>query len=203
MAQRESLVAWFNRYMQLEAAGDAENTILAKRRDLNGFLSYFMEAVGADLPDLWTRSVTAGYVKYQERLCRKSPTTINRALATLRHCANWIHAQRPFLAGDHCQRIHDLHTEAPEWKGLKDIEVTRLKSAAEQLLHLKCRRNQNPIRDYAIFLVLLHTALRVSELLALDLSQYQGKHLLNVRRKGKNVTRRVFLAQEAREALEQ
>ena len=200
--QRESLVVWFNLYMQLEAAADADNTIHAKRRDLNGFLSFFVEAIGSDHPDQWTRSLTAGYVKYLEKGCRKSPTTINRALATLRHCASWIHRQRPFLAGDPCQRVNDLRTEAPEWKGLKDIEVTRLKSAAEQLLHLKCRRNQNPLRDYAIFLVLLHTALRISELLSLDLDQYQGKHLLNVKRKGKNFTRRSFLAQEAREALD-
>jgi integrase/recombinase XerD len=82
------------------------------------------------------------------------------------------------------------------------MEVTRLKAAAEQLLHLKSRRNQNPLRDRAIFLVLLHTGLRISELLALDLDQYRGKHFHNVRRKGKTVTRKTFLAQEAREALD-
>jgi integrase/recombinase XerD len=58
------------------------------------------------------------------------------------------------------------------------------------------------VRDYAIFLVLLHTGLRISELLALELDQHHGKHFTNVRRKGKGVTRKVFLAQEAREALE-
>ena len=42
------------------------------------------------------------------------------------------------------------------------------------------------LRDHAIFLVLLHTALRISELLTLDLDQYRGKHLLNVKRKGRN-----------------
>jgi integrase/recombinase XerD len=39
-------------------------------------------------------------------------------------------------------------------------------------------------------------------LLALDLDQYHGKHLFNVKRKGRNVTRKVFLAQDAREALD-
>ena len=117
-------------------------------------------------------------------------------LATLRHCANWIHFHRPFLAGNPCERVNDLRTEAPEWKGLKDIEVTRLKAAAEQLLHVKRRRNQNPLRDYAILLVLLHTGLRISELLSLELDQYQGKHFVNVRRKGKSVTRKVFLCRK-------
>jgi len=69
------------------------------------------------------------------------------------------------------------------------------------LIHIRRRRNQTPIRDFAIFLVLLHTGLRVFALLTLDFAQYWGKHLLNVRRKGKKVTRRVFLAKGAREAL--
>ena len=195
-------MAWFNLYMTVEAAAGAENTAEAKRRDLNGFLDFFTHAVGSDHPDHWTRSVTTGYLKLLEKQHRKSPTTINRALATLRHAANWLHRQRPFLAGNPCERVNDLNTEAPEWKGLKDIEVTRLKAAGEQLLHLKRRRNQNAVRDYAIFLVLLHTGLRISELLSLELDQYRGKHFLNVKRKGKNVTRRVFLAQEPREALD-
>jgi integrase/recombinase XerD len=200
--QAESLVAWFNLYMNFEAAAGAENTAQAKRRDLNAFLDFFTQAVGSDHPDHWTRSMTAGFLKHLEKQQRKCPTTINRTLATLRHCANWIHRHRPFLAGNPCERVNDLRTEAPEWKGLRDIEITRLKTAAEQFLHLKKRRNQNPIRDYAIFLVLLHTGLRISELLSLDLDQYQGKHFVNVRRKGKSVTRKVFLAQEARETLE-
>ena len=65
--------------------------------------------------------------------------------------------------------------DEPEWKGLTDIEVTRLKAAAEQLIHLKRRRNQHPIQNHAIFHTLLRTGLRVSELLRLDLDQYEGK----------------------------
>jgi integrase/recombinase XerD len=198
----DSLLAWFNLYMQIEGTAGSPNTARAKQRDLAGFLHYFTAAVGADHPDQWTRSLTAGYVRHLANERRKSPTTINRTLATLRHCSAWIHRQRPFLAGNPCHRINDLHTEAPEWKGLTEIQITRLKAAGEQLLHLKRRRNQHAVRDLAIFLVLLYTGLRISELLALEFDQYQGKHLHNVRRKGKNVTRKVFLAQEPREALD-
>src|SRR5207249_3058998 len=49
---------------------------------------------------------------------------------------------------------------------------------------------------------LLHTGLRVSELLSLDLGQYEGKHFVNVKRKGRKVSAKVFLAGEAREALD-
>ena len=49
---------------------------------------------------------------------------------------------------------------------------------------------------------MLDTAFRVSELVSLDLEQYQGKHFTNVKRKGNHVTDRVFVGQAAREALD-
>ena len=76
--QADSLLAWFNLYMQLEAAAGAENTAQAKRRDLNTFLDFFTHAIGSDHPDQWTRSLTTGFLKYLEKQQRKSPTTINR-----------------------------------------------------------------------------------------------------------------------------
>lgn len=199
--KRDSLVAWFNLYIGLEARANAENTIQAKKRDLRSFLEFFNEATGCVEVDLWTRSITSDFLKRLQTE-KRSPSTVNRVLATLRHCAKWIHKRRPFLAGDPTERIQELRVDDPEWKGLKDIELTRLKAAAEQLVHLRTRRNQQPMRDRAIFLVLLRTGLRVSELLRVDLDQYQGKHFVNVTRKGRKVTRSVFVAQEAREALD-
>jgi integrase/recombinase XerD len=145
--------------------------------------------------------VTGGFLRHLQGAGKK-PTSINRGLATLRHCAGWLHRLRPFLAGNPFDRIGDLQLDDPEWKGLSSLEVTRLCSAAEQLLMLKTGKNQLPIRDHAIFLVLLNTGLRVSELLDLDLAQYEGKHFLNVKRKGKKVTRSVFLPRDARDALD-
>jgi integrase/recombinase XerD len=198
---RTSLAAWFNLYMGIETGANADNTIAAKTRDLKSFLDFFSRATGCDQIDLWTRSITGDFVKALQKE-KRSPTTINRTLATLRHCASWIQRQRPFLAGNPTERIKDIAVDDPEWKGLSDIEVTRLKAAAQQLVHVKRRRNQQPIRDFAIFQVLLRTGLRVSELLRLDLDQYEGKHFCDVKRKGRKVTRRVFLAAEAREALD-
>jgi len=200
--KKNSLVQWFNLYLGIEGRAGSDNTFQAKRRDLESFLSFLMTAAGTDHPDQWTRSLTTDYLKHLERKEEKSPTTINRVLSTLRHCSKWIASQRQFLAGPPCDRIEDLQLEDPEWKGLEDIEITRLKSAAEQLIHLHSRANQHPVRNYALFIVLLHTGLRVSELLSLQTKQYDGKHLKNVKRKGKAVTRKVFLSKDAREALD-
>lgn len=207
--RRSSLMAWLSLYMTIEAGDPESNTFQAKAQDLSRFMGFFGFATGSDHPDQWARSISTGFVKHllktrSEKTGNKlAPSTVNRVLATVRHTARWIHRQRPFLAGLPMERIQDLQTPEPTWKGLSDLEVTRLRSAAEQLLHLNTRANQNPIRDQAMLLVLLGTALRVSELIALDLEQYQGKHFRNVKRKGNNVTGRVFLPQEARDVLEE
>jgi site-specific recombinase XerD len=200
--KQTSLAAWFNLYIELEAGANSENTQKAKTADLQAFLDYFLKVVGTDHLDQWTRSVTGGLIRHLEKKEKRRATTINRMLATLRHAARWIHGHRPFLAGNPLDRIQDLVEDDPEWKGLTDIEVTRLKSAAEQLVKLKARKNQQPHKGYAVLQVLLGTGLRVSELLACDLEQYQGKDLINVTRKGRKVTRSVFLPKDAREAME-
>ncbi len=200
--RKNSLVEWFNLYLGIEGRAGSDNTFKAKRRDLESFLAFLLKSAGTDHPDQWTRSVTRDFLKHLERKEDKSPSTINRVLSTLRHCSTWIASQRPFLAGPPCDRIDDLELEDPERKGLEDIEITRLKSAAEQLIPMKTRANQHPVRNYALLTVLLHTGLRVSELLSLTLRQYDGKHFKNVKRKGKAVTRKVFIGKDAREALD-
>ena len=113
---------------------------------------------GSDHPDQWTRSVSQGFVKEllrakSERTGKKlAPTTVNRVLATLRNTARWIHHQRAFLAGYPMERISDVTIPEPEWRGLADVDVTRLKSAAEQLVHIHTRVDQNALRDQVILL---------------------------------------------------
>ena len=205
--RRNSLIAWFKIYMAVEGGEPGSHTHKAKAADLSRFANYFQEMTGADQVNQWTRSISQSFVKHllktrSERTGRKlAPNTINRVLATVRNAARWVHRQRPFLAGNPMERISDVHTPEPESRGLSDVAVTRLKAAAEQRLHVSTRADQNALRDQALLLILLDTALRVSELIALDLEQYQGKHFHNVRRKGNNVTARVFIGKVAKEAL--
>jgi site-specific recombinase XerD len=183
--------------------------ILAKYQDLQRFLDFFTQATGTDDMHQWTRSVSEAFVKRLQRVKSErtqrtlSPTTVNRVLATLRTTARWIHAHQPFLAGFPMERINDINTPEPTWQGLTDLQVRRLKSASEQLMQLSTRRNQLPYRDNAILHLLLTTALRVHEMINLDLDQYRGKHLVNVKRKGRNVTPESFLPKRTRLALDQ
>ena len=206
----DSLTAWFNQYVSQEAGANAANTFKAKSRDIELFLQFFADKIKSDHPDDWTKSITAAFLRQLEttpiirwgKEARRKPATANRVLATLRHAGTWIHERRSFLAGNPCRGIRELVQDEPAWKGLSDIEVMRLRSASEQIAVLKTRRNQHAARDRAIFMVLLHTGLRISELLALNRDQCQGKHFTDVRRKGKVRTARVFLPPDARDALD-
>ena len=80
--------------------------------------------------------------------------------------------------------------------------LNRLRSAAEQLIHIRTRPGQDPLRDRALFLTLLHTGLRVSELLNLDIRQYEDQCFVNIQRKGKRVSRRLRVPKLAREAID-
>ena len=107
--KQTSLIEWCNLYLGIEGRAGSDHTFQAKRRDLESFLGFLQRSAGTDHPDQWTRSVTRGFLKQLERKEEKSPSTINRVLATLRHCSKWIASQRPFLASPAHWRRNDAH----------------------------------------------------------------------------------------------
>ena len=201
--KRESLLAWFELYMGTQVGDPEGNTFKAKRGDLQKFIEYLMTSAGTDHPDQWTKSVTDGFLRKLYKKEDLAASTVNRALATLRHTAKWIHKQRPFLVGNPCNGVKNIDEDEPEWLGFEDLQVNRLRSAAEQLTALQTRSNQRPYRNYAMFLTLLHLGLRESEMLGLRFpSQYKDGYFHKIKRKGKKTTKKLRVPTPVREAIE-
>jgi integrase/recombinase XerD len=90
----------------------------------------------------------------------------------------------------------------PDWHGLSDLEVRRLKAGAEQLIHLQTRSNQRPLRNYAILMVMLDSGLRVEiELAELQLEQFRRRALHSIHRKGDLITGKIPLSSDTCDAL--
>ncbi len=211
-SDRDELPPWFNAYLAVEVEPDS-HTHKAKLQDIARFLNFFFEIHKCYDCDKWTRGLSKRFITWLKKQKANdglgnptdrnlAPSTIERTLNTIKTAARWIHRQRPFLAGYPFGKTDTYTAGRPTWKGLKPIDVTRLISAAEQLIHIQTRANQRPRRNYAILRVLLHTALRVDEFCSLDRNQYKGKHLLNIQRKGDDVTAKIFLDTPVREVLD-
>ena len=94
--RQDSLVAWFELYMGIEAGAPDTNTFKAKKGDLQKFVTYLQDSSETDHPDQWTKSVTEAFLRQLYKKQSLAASTVNRTLATLKHVASWIHHQRPF-----------------------------------------------------------------------------------------------------------
>ena len=207
----DSLLHWFTVYLKTMVDPDS-NTFRAKRDDIQRFLAFFHGKARSFDCDKWTPSITKAYVRWLPKQKARNPrggetertlapSTCARNLDTLRHAARWIHRQREFITGLPFDKRDVIKVEEPGWQGLSDTDITRLRSAAEQLIAIQSRSSQRPRRNYAQLILGLHTGLRVEEINGLDLAHYQGKHLKNVHRTKSGKFQDFFLDAPAREAL--
>ena len=202
----DDLTKWFNLYLGVEVESGS-NTHRAKVLDIQWFLRFFFEDAGGYHCDDWTPGRTKTFKSWIRKQIsdktgkRLAPSTCRRVFDTTKHAAGWIHRQRPFVAGIPFEGIKGPSLEDPTWQGLADLEVRRLKAAAEQLLHLNTRANQMPRRNYAILLVMLDSGVRVFELADLQLDQYHRRTLKNIQRKGDEVTASIPLSKDTCEVL--
>lgn len=208
--QVNSLQAWIALYIQIHVVGAPLLTQQAKHRDIEKFTRFIKSELGHDHVDAWTPAVTKafqqGLLKIISPLTQQpyKATTINRTIATVRHFGAWLHAQRPLIAGSPLVGVRDIQTDAPDWNGVDRRHVLRLKAACEQRLKSCDRKDQNPLLEAAVFFMLLHTGLRRSEIVSLDIKQYHHSGLHDVmRHKSKRVTRKIHLPKEARDYLDQ
>ena len=192
-----------SRYLQEEVFGvQAQATFAAKAHDLGLFVTWMQSASGAGA--VWIKQDTVDFLRELERRGRAA-ATINRALATLKAFATWIYAQPGNMLqtyGLPTVSVSGKSLDPPTCRKLSDLDVRRLVRAAMMLTHTRTAKNQRPWRDRAILAVLLHTGLRVSEMVRLTRDQYTGKSFLRVKRKGRAETPLVHVPTDCRSAID-
>jgi integrase/recombinase XerD len=209
-------MALAEQYFRTQVAGQAEGTVDAKQRAPACFLRFYTQLYGPDDRREWFKSVTEAFLKAlargqvprpskrgEPKLQRLSQSTIARTYATVRHFARWIHKHvAAFPLGCPTDGVKAPEEEEPKWKGLSRLEQLRLLTAAQTLRAQGAGTHQG-LRDHALVAILLGTGLRVSELLAIDVAQYNQRGFVNVLRKGGHVQRLIPIQKQHREVLDQ
>lgn len=187
LAGEGSLPYWAVRYLEAEVYGvQSRHTFDAKSRDLSGFVRWFHEVNGHVMIEQWMPRDTQGYLDHLDELGR-APGTINRAFTSIRRFARWCSEQKnsPFLFGLPTKGIKERSVDEADAKKLGRREVHQLFKAADSLVLTEKHKNSRPRRNKAVLALLYYTGLRVSELTGLKRSQYDGKYLRRLKRKGR------------------
>jgi integrase/recombinase XerD len=199
---RQTLRSLIELYGKTQVSGQAENTVKAKGRDLHRFHTWFVSLTGRDDPAEWYPATTREFVKDLSRERSLSPATIHRVYSSVRHFARWAEKHSSFPHGLPTAGVKPPEEPEGEFKGLSRKDVVRLLHAAETLARKERRGTNSGLRDLAIVHALLASALRVSELLSLEVDQYDGDVFIDVLQKGSSRRSRVPLNAPARAALD-
>ena len=161
---------------------NSDLTIDAKKNDIKKFL-YFFKHLNGDL-DLfnWTSLDTSKFLDELEKQGYK-PSSINRNLATLKSLGSFM-IEKNYLSISPTRRIKGPVEEMPPPSDLTDIEIHRLRKAAQTQLRFKDSKYNQPYRDKVILELFLGTGMRCSELANLKLDQVSGKKIIGVKCKG-------------------
>lgn len=183
-------------------------TVQGYLSDVQLFIAWFEQRNREDFAlEAVTPSDVREYRQYLQKVEKRKASTVNRKLAALSALMRWgVQSGRiPSDPSEHIKSIQRVSV-APHW--LSRQEQFALQRAIEKDLQLaKLRypkRHVTRRRDASLVLFLLHTGLRLSEVIALEMgdvqvSERKGSALV---RQGKgNKERRVPLNAEARKAL--
>lgn len=191
------------------------NTIQAQQADLKLFLRFYQAFNGHDDARQWLPRDSSAFLRALEEARSDDglrpyyrPRSLNRILASVRRFARWIQSDSgtPFLHGLPTRGIKEYLVDELGFRGLTSLDMNRLLKAADKQVYTRITAKgellklARPWRDRAIVYLLRGCGLRETEVANLDLHQYQGKYLQNVKCKGRRI-RAVFVPQEARSAL--
>lgn len=200
----KNTLADFRQY--LIDADRSPRTVEGYSRDLTLFARWFGQSNGYRLiPERLTPTDAREYKQKSLHVDKASPATINRRLAALRAYVNWA-LNEGFIEYDPISAIKSVEEQpvAPKWLTRQEqARVTREVENALNAARTGAAKRQ-AIRDQAIVTLLLHTGLRVGELISLELrdvklSERKGEVRV---RSGKGLkARTVPLNKPAREAL--
>ncbi len=161
-----------------------------------------------DLPAV-TPTDIRGYREFLQGTEKRKATTVNRKLAALTSLMNWG-IQSGQITSAPTENVKSVQQSAPAPRWLDKQEQFSLQRAIEKDLQLAKlrypRRYVTRRRDASLILFLLHTGLRLSEVVALELGDVQisdRKGSVLVRRGKGNKQRNVPLNSEARKALQE
>jgi site-specific recombinase XerD len=169
--------------------GKAAQTVKTYSHALSKF-NEWLEGSGTDLQG-YARTDVQQYIDYLTSK-KKSASTINTIWNAIKTFSKWT---------DKREAIEDIRVVKP--KDLKQEAPKSLSKTERNALIREIDRSGNK-RDYAIIMTLLHTGLRVSELVSLDRSDVEmseRKGELTVRSGKGNKERVIPLSAEARRAL--
>lgn len=184
----------------------SERTIKGYLTDLNIFARWFEQTNQEELsPQSLTPTDIREYKQFLLVVQKAKATTINRHLSALRAYGNWakVAGVIPYNPVDGIKSI-DQQSHAPKWLDRKQ-QAAIIREAESRVQSAKTEAGKRQaIRDHCVLIVLLNTGLRVSELVALemtDISLSERKGELRVR-VGKGTKQRVVPVNDtARKAL--
>lgn len=204
---------WAEIFIAMEVSGrKSKNTLKAYINSLNEFIKFYTEYKNTNDIDLWIAQDSNRYFQYLTEI-GKSTGTIELRYNTLKKFVKWMMSIKNdlFKLGDPLEGIKTPAKESQKPKGLSnkqikkiiDVIINKMRKyyiAPDFKIPIGEIKISRPKRNYAIVYLMLNTGLRRQEIVDIDIEQFKGKYLKNVKCKG-NQYRDVLLTNNTSDIL--
>lgn len=136
----------------------------AYRRDLQYFMDWTNQA--------WATVTRRQVAQFKQALVQErklAPSSVNRILRTLKTFYKWM-LESEYITTDPTTGVKQEQVPEPQSQELEDEEVEQIYAAISEV-------SRDPVRDRALFSVLLH-GLRAEEAINLNLEDYDGQQVI-------------------------